>query len=69
MSPTPTSATGRIRRPGQRRAERGRTSAIIDNISSEDALAPAMTHSGELRDPLVPATPAAAAVVPASTNT
>jgi hypothetical protein len=61
----PTRATGPIRRPGQRRAERRPTSAIIDNISSELALAPAITHSGEPRDPVVPAMLA----VPASTNT
>src|SRR4029453_16925361 len=51
----PTSATGPIRRPGQRSADRFPTSAIVDNITSELALAPAMTHSGSPRGPAVPA--------------
>jgi hypothetical protein len=73
----PTSATAPIRRPGQRKADRRLTSAIIDRIASELILAPAITQSGEPWDPAVPAAataPVVAAVpavlaAPASTNT
>src|SRR4029453_12331990 len=51
----PTSATGPIRRPGQRSADPPPTSAIVDNIASELALAPAIPPRGAPWDPVVPA--------------
>jgi hypothetical protein len=54
----PISATFPIRRPGQRRAEgrpRRLTSASVVRMASELVRAPAITHSGALRDPVVPA--------------